>query len=88
MRVDIRVFYKTFLEDVLQFTLMIEENSTKDILKYQQLLDLQSNLLLKTPKPDPIKIKKLNTFKRFMFNFGIPKSTRSLFNAHGRQSRK
>jgi hypothetical protein len=72
----------------LQFTLMIEENSTKDLLKYQQLLHLQSSLLFRTPELDPIKIEKLNAFKRFMFNFGIPKSTRSLFNAHGRQPEK
>jgi hypothetical protein len=65
---------------------MIEENSTKDILKYQQLLDLQTSLLLRTPELDPVKIEKLNAFKRFMFNFGIPKSTRSLFNPHGQQS--
>lgn len=68
----------------MQFTLMIEENRTKDLLKYQQLLDLQSSLLLRTPELGPIKIEKLNAFKRFMFNFGIPKSTRSLFNPHGR----
>ena len=72
----------------MQFTLMIEENSTKDLLKYQQLLHLQSNLLLRTPELDPIKIEKLNAFKRFMFNFGIPKSTRSLFKTHGVSIRK
>jgi hypothetical protein len=72
-------FRPTLLEVVLQFTLMIEKNRTKDLLNYEQYMRLQSALLCMKYKPDAEKPRQPSALKKFLFNFGIPKSTRALF---------
>lgn len=62
----------------MQFTLMIEENRTKDLLNYERLIELQSDLFQKDEHGELIRPVKLSPIKTFLFNFGIPKSTRSL----------
>ncbi|MBO6917379.1 MAG: hypothetical protein JJ858_03010 [Rhizobiaceae bacterium] len=72
----------------MQFTLMIEKNRTKDLLNYERLIELQTGLFQKDEAGVRLSPVKLSPLKTFLFNFGIPKSTRSLFNPDGRQSRK
>ncbi len=62
----------------MQFTLMIEKNRTKDLLNYECLIELQTGLLQKDKAGELLSPVKLSPLKIFLFNFGIPKSTRSL----------
>ncbi len=66
------------LEVALQFTLMIEENRPKDLLNYERLIELQTGLFRRDEVGKLLGPVKLSPLKTFLFNFGIPKSTRSL----------